>query len=375
MEWSDAFRQIASATSYHELFGPDAGDYAGQVRRIYHQFARVVHPDNFQGTEWYEQSAEVFARLSQFYQQALDMISQERYGEPVELIAWRSRKAAHSVRQRLGSGDICALYSAETQLMGEANAQASICKVAKASADNDLLQNEAAALRWLQGSAMAEEVKIFFPVVLDSFSHRETGKPNRQVNVLARLEGFYNLAQIRHWFPRGLPSVHMVWIWRKLLWTIGNAHRVGLIHGSVLPRHIMILPEQHGVVLVDWCYASRANDSGVFPPVKAIVSEAKEWYPEEVFAKQPPSPATDIAMAARCMVEILGGDPLTGNFAENTPVPRPFRAFFKGCLGRSQLARPQDALQLLGEFDQLLEGLGSPYYPRRFRTLDIPTSG
>jgi hypothetical protein len=133
----------------------------------------------------------------------------------------------------------------------------------------------------------------------------------------------------------------------------------------------MIMPEDHGLVIVDWCYSSIAESDGTFPAIKAIVGEYKDWYPGEVTAKQAPSPATDIAMAARCMVGLLGGDPLTGNLPSG--VPMRLRAFFKGCLQVRQSARPNDAWELLQEFDELLQTLGSSYYPRRFRSFSMPS--
>ncbi len=164
----------------------------------------------------------------------------------------------------------------------------------------------------------------------------------------------------------------MAWMWRRLLFVLGYVHRRGIVHGAVLPAHVMILPAQHGLVLVDWCYSSIASDdSNGNPPIKAIVEAYRGWYPEEVLKKQVPGPATDIAMATRCVVQLMGGDPLTGNLPDRVPVP--FRAFFKGCLAVRQAARPDDAWGLLHEFDELLEHLGPPYFPRRFRPFTMPT--
>jgi hypothetical protein len=134
----------------------------------------------------------------------------------------------------------------------------------------------------------------------------------------------------------------------------------------------MVLSDGYGVVLVDWCYASQADNSGKYEPIKAIVSNYQDWYPKEVTSKEAPSPATDIFMAAKTMIYLMGGDPNTGNYPEDTKVPRPMRAFFKGCLQSQIAARPGDAWELLAEFDELLEYMGAPYYPRRFRPFTMP---
>ena len=45
-------------------------------------------------------------------------------------------------------------------------------------------------------------------------------------------------------------------MWRRLLTALGWAHRARLVHGAVFPEHVLIHPELHGLVLVDWCYAT-----------------------------------------------------------------------------------------------------------------------
>jgi hypothetical protein len=131
----------------------------------------------------------------------------------------------------------------------------------------------------------------------------------------------------------------------------------------------MIHPESHAVVLVDWCYAS-VSDNDEQPALRAMASGYRQWYPEEVLAKESPSPATDIAMAVRCIIDILGGDPVWAIVPQT--VPRQLRAYLKGCLQSKQSMRPQNAWLLLEEFDELLKSMGSPYYPRQFLTFAMP---
>ena len=366
MQFEDAAIRIERATDYALLFGAASDTTADKIRHTYREFARTVHPDTHQGKDTYARSQEVFAKLTHFYGQAIEMTTQGKYGQPTELVVWHTRRATHTVTDAIGKGDLCGLYTARTQLADGSN-QATFCKVAQLPSDNDLLETEASVLRRLRGTDSDVKLHPFYPELSDSFTHSETGMSVRRVNVLSQLEGFSNLAQVRELFPTGLDPLHMAWIWRRVLWALDHAHQHRIIHGAVVPEHIMILPEQHGVVLVDWCYASQANDTQESPPVRAIVSAYKDWYPEEVFDKSTPSPATDIAMAARCMTQLMGGDPLTGNYPTSSHVPGPVRVFFKGCLGRSQASRPQDALQLLDEFDQLLQRLGQQYYPAKYR--------
>ena len=103
--------------------------------------------------------------------------------------------------------------------------------------------------------------------------------------------------------PDGLDPRDVAWMWRRLLVALGLAHRAGVVHGAVLPDHVLIEPADHGVVLVDWCYSVTDRlDHGA----RRSCRPTPDWYPREVHKRQPPGPGTDIAMAARCMTALMG---------------------------------------------------------------------
>ena len=147
--------------------------------------------------------------------------------------------------------------------------------------------------------------------------------------MIARLDGFRNLAEVRDAFPGGVDPRDAAWMWRRLLVAVGAAHRAGLIHGAVLPEHVMIHPGEHGLVLVDWCY------SGPVPAVRlrTAVRRYLDWYPPEVLAGEPAGPDLDIWLATRCMTELVG-----------PRMPAPMAAFARGCL----LASPAGARPMRG---------------------------
>ena len=374
-QFDDTASAIEAASDYLKLFGPVPANCAPttHVSQSYRKMVRLIHPDYFRGTRQLARAEEVFKKLAGFYEEAEVAAKRGTYGQ-LNFVEWRTRRAKHRVVNSLGSGDLCATYAAMSVNAQTGNECASFCKVAKGPADRDLLVTEATALKRLRSTLPTgpDDLRVFFPQLLDSFVHREHRKPDRHVNVLPLLEGFYTLGQVAEAYGARLQGVHMAWIWRRILWALGHAHQQGIVHGAILPEHIMVLPQQHGVLIVDWCYASIVDDGGTQPPLKAIVGAYKDWYPAEVFAKAAPGPATDIAMAARCMIKVTGGDPVSGNYPSHAALIKPFRAFLRGCIGSHPASRPQDALHLLGEFDELLKGLGKPYYPRKFRTFHMP---
>ena len=241
-------------------------------------------------------------------------------------------------------GDIANLYPAGPGLL----------KLARDPADNDLMRREAAALTQLRDQVDPRFGAYFPKLVRAQRQHDPRSGIERHANLIGRLSGFRSLAEVRAAFPAGIDPRDAAWMWRRLLVAVGAAHRAGVIHGAVLPEHVMIHPAEHGLALVDWCYSCPAPAA----PVPAAVRRYLRWYPPEVLAGDPAGPDLDIWLATRCMTELVGGR-----------LPARMATFARGCLLASPRRRPQDAWQLLAEFDELLERL---YGPRTYRPFAMP---
>jgi len=262
---------------------------------------------------------------------------------------------AYRVGGRIGRGDLADLYAAET-----GRGEPVVLKVPHDPADSDLIEREAVALNQLA----TEGERRFLPYVprlVETFRYRDVATGTvRQVNVLGRLQGCYSLAEVRDAYPDGLDPRDVAWMWRRLLVALGFAHHAMVLHGAVIPEHVLIHPEKHGLVLVDWCYSvpgcyAPVDPSGLVP---AMIDRYADWYPWEVPARRPAGPATDIHMATLCMAYLLPDE-----------LPRPLRQFIRGCVLPGRRSRPYDAWELLGELDEILERL---YGPRRFRPFHMP---
>ncbi|MEV1013182.1 serine/threonine protein kinase [Micromonospora sp. NPDC049801] len=193
----------------------------------------------------------------------------------------------------------------------------------------------------------------YVPRLVDEFAHRDpaTGA-ERRITVLATAPGLHDLDAVRRAYPDGLDARDVAWMWRRLLVVLGLAHRAGVVHGAVLPRHVLIEPDAHGVVLVDWCFSAPTGAR-----VPALVPDHEDWYPQEVPRRQPCGPGTDLAMASACMSWLMG-----------PRAPRELDAFAQGCRQTSLSGRPDDAWGLLRELDQVLDRL---YGPRTFRPFTL----
>lgn len=263
--------------------------------------------------------------------------------------AIRTRRHAYAVHDLLAEGDSSNLYLGE----GEGGERV-VIKLARDPADNDLLANEALTLKqMLAPEEFASAAQPYFPQLLESFGYQATPERPRHGNVFLHVSRLVSLEQVRGFYLEGVAPKDMAWVFRRLLMAIGFAHAQGFVHGAVLPSHVLIQPEEHGLVLVDWKYATHGGR-----PVEAISASYRDWYPPEVLNGGRVSPATDIFMAARCMEHLMG----------EYDVPYELSEFLLRCRSESQRRRPRNAWDLKEELDELLEAM---WGPREFRPLPM----
>ena len=174
---------------------------------------------------------------------------------------------------------------------------------------------------------------------------------------------WFSLAEVRRAYPAGVDARQMAWIWRRLLIALGHAHDRDVVHGAVLPSHVLVHPDAHGMLLVDWCASVRRSGAGA-TRIPALSTEYERWYPPSVLVGVPPTSAVDLEMGLRCMVSLLDGDPLTG--ALPAAVPGPLRAHLQGTLAT---VHRTTAWRLYQDFSGLLATL---WGQRRFVPFSMP---
>ncbi|SEL95190.1 molecular chaperone DnaJ [Streptacidiphilus jiangxiensis] len=344
--FDEALAALAAARSADDLFGPVADPEA--AARRYRRLARLLHPD----TAPPGRRAEAAAACA-----ALNQLRVSRQPAPESLLT--TRRHSYEVGEPLATGDVAVLRAARYRTRGGLGPVLdAVLKTPRTPADNDLMEREAHALAWLARHG-EPRFQSYVPTLVETFTHADPADPAavpRRVNALLRLDGFLTLAQLRQAFPDGLDPRDAAWIWRRLLVALGHAHRTRVRHGAVLPEHVMIQPVEHGLVLVDWCYAA----TGAPTPAPALVERHRDRYPPEVAARRPVTEATDIHLASSCIAELMGEQ-----------APPQMRSFLAGCMLPAEPRRPHDAWRLLAELDRLLERL---YGPRTFRPLRLPAA-
>lgn len=322
MRTAEAIRLVTAARTDADLFGTD------QPARRYRELVAALHPDRLPADPTVRAAAtDAFIQVT---------------------TRWRARQVTVLGDYRLGtpaySGDLADLYDVGADRL---------LKLPRRPTDNDLMAREAHALRTIAERGDPRYLP-YVPRLVEDFRHRDAATgAERRVNVLATAPGLHDLDEVRRAYPDGLDARDVAWMWRRLLVALGLAHRAGVVHGAVLPPHVLIEPDGHGVVLVDWCFSAPVGST-----IPALVpGYDARWYPDEIPRRRSCGPGTDIAMASACMSWLMG-----------PRAPRELHDFARGCRQRSLDARPDDAWRLLRELDEVLERL---YGPRTFRPFTL----
>lgn len=125
---------------------------------------------------------------------------------------------------------------------------------------------------------------------------------------------------------------HVSWITQRLLNALDYLHFHGIVHCDVKPNNIIIKPEEHNAVLVDYGFASLKPRQKTKPEGLTEVFAAPE-----LLELQPPIPQSDLYSLALTMIYSLGGNPVTKQYPKT--VPSELRAFFNSFLKPNPLHR------------------------------------
>jgi serine/threonine protein kinase len=324
-----AIQAIEAATSPVALFG--AGHHDAHV---YRRLAKLCHPDNLIGNPLQKRAESAFRKLTDFYTKASGTTPAFT---PIPLGEW-------IVTAPFATGHVADLFYAEPAKPKDPQPPA-VLKIARQQADNDLMEREYATLKRLHREK-PETFHVYLPTVLSHFS-----ADHRKTTVFTHEAEAHSLDFIVAQMGK-LPFVHIVWMGNRLWSVLGFAHQHNVIHGAILPEHLLYRPADHGLKLVDWCYSVNAVDQHI----PAIVPTRKAFYPKEV-GRRTCALGTDIYMAAQCL-----------RFAA-AEIPKRFKALFDWMLAESPASRPQDAWGLADQWKSLA---AAEYGKPRFVELKVP---
>ncbi len=352
--------RINGAKRPEEIFGELEGDTASVLASIkvtFRKLSRAIHPDRNDNSTI---ATEAFARLSQMRDWAITLVNSGKYGV-MPTVTVKTRLHSYEVGAELTPCGVANAYQCTID-----DTDAGVFTVARQPVDNDLMQNEVRALTILR-EEINPGVRGYLPMLpslVESLTYSEGAGVRRQANIFEVRPGYVSIADILQACPDGIHPADMAWMWRRLLDILGYCHSRKVIHGAVLPGNVLIgTGDVHDVVLTNWQACVRDFDtSGKY--IAVVETDYQDWYPAEVIAKETPTPSTDILMSARCMIALLGGNPVTGVLPDSVHARE--RGFLQSCLFEKLNLRPQSAWQLREEFGKMLVELRGKLQYRPF---------
>lgn len=307
----------------HVVFGPDA-------QKTYKKLAKIVHPD-MGGTD------EAFHNLTVLWEHANAQMALGEYGKTPGVVGIEIEGIVYALRKKLGSGDTCDVWLTDGD---------NIVKILRDKADVDLLDSEVQHLRRMADAVLKDEHDIPEVVAFDA----EGAVYHYNTEFLCLPEQLVTLEKLAEDYHHALPVKAIGWLWRRILGSLMRPHTLGIVHAGLTPENILVDVYNHRIVVIDWKFAS-INES----VIDTIPDEWADLYPPEVMAREKPTPAIDVYMAAKDML------------FSNTAMPEPMKTYFEALTGKWGTV-PYDLSQLMSIWSTVIyDHLG---WKREFVILD-----
>jgi hypothetical protein len=240
-----------------------------------------------------------------------------------------------------------------------------LIKILRTDGDEDLLENEWRVIEKLEKSHI--QGTPYFSGLLPqrvSFGVARLGKNGnegqRRASVFRWRSGFvHSMNDVYNAHPSGIMPEAAVWMWKRMLETMGWFHQTGYIHGAILPQHTLIHARDHGVAFVGWSSALRSET-----PLTVVNNDLREYYPEWVWERKRVYPDLDIAMSARLLLRALGGS----IYHAPSHVPQPLASL----LERHARGDGKETYVAWTVRDQLDRVAGQVFGPSKFIPFSMP---
>jgi hypothetical protein len=276
--------------------------------------------------------------------------SDEQQRSATDVPAIPGPRGSWKLLRLLAVGDVADVHLARLEAGRGETGPERVVKITRVPEGVDILDNERTVLTSLLARTGDMTWSRYLPALVDSFA--PAGRPGERVHLFEYDPGLFTLEQVHDQHP-ALDGRHLAWIFNRLLTVLGYVHRAGTVHGAVLPGHVLVHPADHGVRLIGW-----GQSVPVGGRMQVLCTRYRDWYPPEVEERQPVSAATDLFLAARCLVYLAGGDVPSGWMPD--AIPAPLQRFLRSCLAGGVRMRPRDAWELQDEFGALLRSLYGP---------------
>ena len=250
-----------------------------------------------------------------------------------QISSWITLGDRHWALEKLiAQGEISDVYTAR---LARWPTELVIIKLLRDPRDAERFDNEWNALQTLQKSS-APGADIFSMRIPQPVIHGAIPAGSfagRRASIFRWASGFYQTFEaVIQAYPQGIPPRASIWVWRRILEVLSFIHASGMAHGAVLPAHLLVQENEHGVRLIGFGLAGRTNEN-----LRTISPDDRIFYPKPAHSWSKLTPQLDLAMSARCIAAILGGDP------ETVSLPKTVPAQLAGIVRRIALSDPAGA--------------------------------
>jgi hypothetical protein len=241
-------------------------------------------------------------------------------------IGARAGESHWALGEIVGRGEISDVYAAQRARWPTERALVKVLRNPGSRRDAASFDHEREVLAALQGSRTAG-YETFVLRLPQPIAHGEVSAGTSETSggalassralVLRWAEGYvHTFEDAARAYPGGIEPRASIWIWRRILETLSFLHGAGYVHGAVLPPHLLVETGEHGVRLVGFRAADHPG-----APLAEVSPRFERFYPRELLKSRQLSPAADLAMSARAVAALLGGDPASGEVPRAVPAP------------------------------------------------------
>lgn len=273
-----------------------------------HKFARSV-VCSYCGTT--VQLGESSISAEQFHKAFRVWNSPESYSIPIWISIGDSHWALH---QCIANGEYSDVYTGQRARWPT---ELALIKILRDQRDLALFDNEWNVLQALQRSKApgAETFTALLPQPIIHGDNSSGSNMGQRVSVFRWASGFHHtFEEVIQAYPHGIRPRASIWVWRRILEILSFLHNSGIIHGAVLPSHLLVQENDHGVRLVGYSAAGSLGEK-----LLAISRHYEAFYPRSSRSRSNLTTQLDLMMSARCIVALLGGNYETGALPAAVP--------------------------------------------------------
>lgn len=341
MSLKEVSNLLLNATRALDVFGDVSEE---DVKKKYKSFVKICHPDLVKDNE--KKLAESSIKLlNEYYKKALEEIKKNIYNITDEkellelneaLFEFKVKKDSYKFYKYYSSDDICDIYE------GIINDDKIVfLRIVMDESDNELLTNEYELLNELN------HVSILKP--------KSKVKINGKIALVFEKQNIFNIKEFKQKYGN-MDAYHVCWVLERLLSVLGYLHSNKIVHGNIKEENILIDPDNHNVILLDYSLCIKDADS-----TNSKYKIINDYYsPSYVDSTAKVKPNTDIYAISKIAINLLGGD--IDNVALPISCDVRVRSFIRKMLNEKE----NDAWKL---WDELIQLRKEVYGTKKFQVL------